>query len=144
MAYSQLELPEKFIYKTQMKVRVSDLNIANHLAYESMVAMLSEGQMRFFSHFKIDQLNVEGLGLMVADLRVSYRSEAFYRDLLQFEVGIDNFNKYGCDIIFRVNNLNTGKLASLARISVVAVDYVSRKIALLPESFKINFLQPEH
>ena len=41
---------------------------------------------------------MDGVGIVVADAAVQYKSEAFHGEILVFEMALDDFNKYGCDL----------------------------------------------
>ena len=48
MARLKLEFPEdQYYYSTQLTVRVTDINGANHLGNDSMISMISEARARF-------------------------------------------------------------------------------------------------
>ena len=47
MARLQLDFPEnQFYFTTQLTVRITDINSANHLANDSMISMISSIQMK--------------------------------------------------------------------------------------------------
>ena len=78
-------------------------------------------------------------GLIIADLAVSYKSQAFYKDRLKFEIGAGEFNKYGCDIFYRVTNIKSGDLVVLAKTGVVFFDYSKNKVTHIPAAFISHF-----
>ena len=56
MARLQLEFPEdQYYYATQLTVRVTDINGANHLGNDSMISMISEARARFMFDFGLEQ-----------------------------------------------------------------------------------------
>lgn len=88
MARLTLNFPDdQFCYSTQLTVRVTDINGANHLGNDSMISMISEARARFLFEFGIEETSAEGVGIIVTDLATTYRAEAHARDLLLFEVG---------------------------------------------------------
>jgi acyl-CoA thioesterase FadM len=139
MARLSLELPESFVFKCKQIVRVTDLNYANHLGNDAMISLLHEARCQFLAHFDFTESNVDGLGLMVTDLATIYKAECFAGDELAFEVGVMDFNKYGCDIIYRVSKDDGHTLVAEAKNGVVFFDYHQRSIALVPDTFKSKF-----
>lgn len=139
MARVELNLPEQFYFTTTMTVRFTDLNIGSHVGNDQMIALLSEARSRFLNQFGLEDWRDQGLSLLVTDLLATYKKSAFGRDILQFEVGVMDFNKYGGDIIFRVTRPATGDLIVLAKTGFVFIYSATSKIAFLPEKFRDIF-----
>ncbi|WP_166366884.1 thioesterase family protein [Pseudomonas akapageensis] len=135
MARLHLEFPEdQFYYTTQLTVRVTDINAANHLGNDSMISMISEARARFLFDYGADSQSI-----IVTDLATTYRAEAHARDQLLFEVGVMDFNKYGGDIIFRITRPADGTLIAMAKSGFVFFDYVAGKVSAMPADFVARF-----
>ena len=141
MARLQLELPEDaFRFTTRMTVRSTDINAGNHLGNDALISMLSEARSRFLFEHGIDGGgNGEGFGIVVTDLATLYKAEAHERDVLLFEVGVMDFNKYGGDITFRISRPADGTLVALAKNGFVFFDYRAGKVTAMPEAFRARF-----
>lgn len=135
MARVKLELPEVFCFSTELDVRVTEINYGNHVGNDRMVSLIHEARLRFLRKMGFGEFNIGGIGLMVSDLVVAFKAESFVGDVLKFEVGVTDFNKYGCDFIYRVTNADDGKLVTEAKTGIVFFDYDERKIALVPKVF---------
>lgn len=135
MARITLDLPDQFTFSTRLTVRVTEINYGNHLGNDRMVSLLHEARLRFLAEYDFDEFNVDGLGILVTDLAVTFRAESFVRDKLRFRVGLTDFNKYGCDVIYRVENEEDDKLVAEAKTGIVFFDYGIRKIARIPALF---------
>lgn len=131
----QLNIPEELAFSTELDIRVSDLNYGNHLGNDRMVTLLHEARLRYLREFDLSEFNIGGLGLIVTDLVVSFKMESFFGDMLTFHVGLADFNKYGCDLLYRVVNQESEKLVAEAKTGVVFFDYDERKIAKIPKVF---------
>jgi acyl-CoA thioesterase FadM len=134
-----LDLPEHFVFQCQQVVRVTDLNYANHLGNDAMISLLHEARCQFLAHFGFSESDIDGLGLMVTDLATIYKAECFAGETLTFEVGVMDFNKYGCDVIYRVTKNEGETLVAQAKNGVVFFDYHLRKLALVPLCFLETF-----
>jgi acyl-CoA thioesterase FadM len=133
MARLQLDFPdENFIYETTLTVRITDINAGNHLANDSMISMISEARARFLFHMGVPELSEDKTGIIVTDLATMYKSEAHARDQLRFEVGVMDFNKYGCDIIFRISRPADSRLIALAKSGFVFFNYNLSKVVSMP------------
>jgi acyl-CoA thioesterase FadM len=142
MARLKLEFPEnQYYYSTQLTVRVTDINGANHLGNDSMISMISEARARFLFEFGIQETQDDGVGIIVTDLATTYRSEAHARDQLLFEVGMMDFNKHGGDVIFRITRPRDNALVAMAKSGFVFFNYRSKQVVLMPEAFHRKFPQ---
>ncbi len=142
MARLQLEFPQdQFCYSTQLTVRVTDINAANHLGNDSMISMISEARARFLFEFGVEETREDGIGIIVTDLATTYRAEAHARDRLLFEVGVMDFNRYGGDITFRISRPADGSLVAMAKSGFVFFDYKAGRVVPMPEAFSAKFPQ---
>jgi len=140
MARLTLDFPEhQYCYATELTVRATDINAANHLANEALVAMISEARARFFHAFGISGDRKDGSGIIIADLATVYRAEAHARDCLLFEVGVMDFNKYGGDLTFRITRPRDCTLIGLAKCGFVFFDYTTSKVVPMPAAFHSRF-----
>lgn len=140
MARLTLDFPEdQYYYSTQLTVRVTDVNSANHLGNDSMISMISEARARFLFEFGIEETQGDGTGIIVTDLATTYKTEAHARDQLLFEVGIMDFNKYGGDITFRITRPRDNALVAMAKSGFVFFNYKSKRVVPMPASFHGKF-----
>ncbi len=140
MARLTLDFPDdQYYFETRMTVRSTDINAANHLGNDSMVSMLSEARALFLAHYGAPEIDAGGLGTIVTDLATTYRAEAHARDVLQFEVGVMDFNQYGGDIIFRVTRPADGKLIAMAKYGFVFFNFQRGQVAAMPPAFLAHF-----
>ncbi|NVM75729.1 acyl-CoA thioesterase FadM [Duganella sp. SG902] len=146
MARLKLDFPDElFIFSTQLTVRVTDINGANHLGNDSMISMISEARARFLYDYGVQETGRDGVGIIVTDLATTYRAEAHARDQLVFEVGVMDFNRYGGDIIFRISRPRDGKLVAMAKYGFVFFNYHTSQVTPMPPEFlakfpRVNFL----
>ena len=76
MARLTLDFPEdQYYYATQLTVRVTDINGANHLGNDSMISMISEARARFLFDFGLEDTLGQDVGTIVTDLATTYRNE---------------------------------------------------------------------
>jgi acyl-CoA thioesterase FadM len=140
MTRLKLDFPDDlFIYSTQLTVRVTDINGANHLGNDSMISMLSEARARFLYENGVQETGADGVGIIVTDLATTYKAEAHARDQLVFEVGVMDFNQYGGDIIFRVSRPRDGRLVAMAKYGFVFFNYNSGQVTAMPPEFLAKF-----
>ena len=140
MARLKLDFPDDlFLFSTQLTVRVTDINGANHLGNDSMISMISEARARFLYDYGVQETGPDGVGIIVTDLATTYKAEAHARDQLVFEVGVMDFNQYGGDIIFRVTRPKDGRLVAMAKYGFVFFNYQSSQVTPMPPEFLAKF-----
>ena len=140
MARLTLDFPEdQYYYATQLTVRVTDINGANHLGNDSMISMISEARARFLFDFGLENTLGQDVGTIVTDLATTYRNEAHARDQLLFEVGVMDFNTYGGDITFRITRPRDQALVAMAKSGFVFFNYKTRKVVPMPDAFSGKF-----
>lgn len=131
----QIELPEHFPFRTEIPIYISYINHGRHLDNAALLALVSEARVRFFKSFGYTELDVEGVGIVVADAAVQYRSEAFHGEVLVFEMTANDFNKYGCDLTYRITDQASGREVARGKTGIVFFDYQKRERALVPPAF---------
>jgi len=104
MARINIKLPDKFVYSTQIELRISDINLGGHLAHDSILSITHEARVRFLRSLGYTEGNIEGPGLILSDAALVYKSEAFYGQTLLVEIAVTDFSKYGCDLIYKLSD----------------------------------------
>ncbi|MDG4549906.1 MAG: thioesterase family protein [Candidatus Contendobacter sp.] len=135
MARIKLDLPEHFPFATELRVRITDINYAGHMGNDVLLGVLHEARFRFMAHHGLRELDIESLGLIVADSVIVYKSEAFVGETLEVAVTVTDFNRYGCDFVYRVTEQASGREVARAKTGVVFFDYQKRAVAKIPQTF---------
>lgn len=135
MARVSINIPENFTFKTELTVRITDINNVSHVGHDSFISFLNETRKRFLDHLRIPTVSDDQKGLIIADLAVCYKNQAFYGDRICIEAGAEEFNRYGCDIFYRMTNAQSGDIILLAKTGVVFFDYPENRVAPIPESY---------
>ncbi|MDG4594643.1 MAG: thioesterase family protein [Candidatus Contendobacter sp.] len=135
MARIKLDLPEHFPFNTELRVRITDVNYGGHMGNDSLLGLLHEARVRFLEQCGFSELNICGLGLIMADSAIVYKSEAFPGERLDIAVAATDFNKYGCDFVYRVTEKLSGREVARAKTGIVFFDYARRAIQPVPSAF---------
>ncbi len=122
MARIQFELPEQFLFSTDIPIYISHVNQGGHLDNAQLLSLVSEARLRFFRWLGYrGELDIEGLSIVVGDMLAQYKSEAFYGETLQIDMVPDDFNKYGFDLVFRLTDKQSGREVARGKTGVVFV-----------------------
>jgi acyl-CoA thioesterase FadM len=119
----------------ERNVGISDLNYAKHLDSVAMVNVLHEARLQFLASLGFTEANIFGLGLVITDIAIDFRSESFAGDRLIIDVGVDDFNRYGFDICMQVTNSALDTIVCQAKFGVVFFDFDKHQIAEVPSAF---------
>lgn len=143
MARIELSFPEDaFTFHTDMTVRSCDINAAHHLANDRLVAMLSEARFRFWMAAGAVDPQTSRTPLIVTDLATVYRAEARGWDVLRFDVGFADANRYGGDIVFRVTRPADKVVVALAKSGFVCFDYTAGRVVPMPPELADRLARP--
>jgi acyl-CoA thioester hydrolase len=132
----KIDLPQKFLFTTEISVRVYDVNFAGHLSNDSILSMIHEARILFLKNWGYSEVETEGAGIIMFDAAIQYKSQGYHGDVLVFKVTVDNFIKNGCDFFFKITNKETGKEIARAKTGIVFFDYQSNKLVSVPEKFR--------
>jgi len=132
----KIDLPNKFLFSTEISVRVYDVNFAGHLSNDSILSMIHEARILFLKNWGYSEVNTEDAGIIMFDAAIQYKSQGYHGDKLNFEVTVDNFIKTGCDFLFKITNKSNGKEIARAKTGIAFFDYSQNKLIAVPEKFK--------
>jgi len=136
MARIQIDLPERFAFSTEVMLYLSHMNYAGHLDNALLLSVVSEARARFFQSMGYTELNVDGVGIVVADAAVQYRSEAFHGEVMVVGMGAGDFASKGCDLLWRLHEKNSQREVARGKTGIVFFDYTARKVSGVPEGFR--------
>ena len=131
----KIDLPEHFAFATEIPIYINHINYGNHLDNSALLALVSEARVRFFKSLGYSELDVEGVGIIVADAAVQYRAEAFHGEVMVIEMAANDFNKYGCDLVWRLTDKASGREVARGKHGIVFFDYTARKLTGAPAAF---------
>jgi acyl-CoA thioesterase FadM len=136
VARIKLDLPETFIFTTEMDVQICHINYGGHLGNDSLLALIHEARIRFLESMGYSEMNIEGAGLIMSDAAVVYAAEVFRGDRLTIEIAAHDFSRVGCDLFYRLTSRRLGKEVARAKTGILFFDYEARKVRPIPENFR--------
>lgn len=134
MARIKVALPDTLLFTTEIPVRITDLNYGGHLGNDALLGILHEARVHFLRSLGManDYDPVTKLGLIMVDVAVEYKGEAFHGDVLRLAMAATDPSKYGFDVVYHVHN-QAGKEIARAKTGMLCFDYNTHKLRLLPE-----------
>lgn len=135
----KIDLPHHFHFTTEIPIRISDINYGGHLGNDAVLSILHESRIRLLLEHGYSEFNVEGVGIIMTDSAIVYKSEAFYGESLRIQISVKDFSKYGCDIYYLVRERESGREVVQAKTGIAFFNYEERKLASVPEQFKKKY-----
>jgi YbgC/YbaW family acyl-CoA thioester hydrolase len=142
MARIKLQLPKTFSFSTEIPVRITDLNYGGHLANDSILSLIHEARMQFLKSVGYTELEFAGIGLIMADAAIEFKSEAFYGDVLRIYVTAGEFSKVGFALYYELVSVKDETAVALAKTGMVCFDYAKRKVVSVPEEAQKKLSEP--
>ncbi|MER2553735.1 MAG: thioesterase family protein [Thauera sp.] len=139
MARIRIELPASFAFSTDIPLLVSHINYGNHLDNAQLLGLVSEARVRFLKSMGYGELDVEGLGIIVADAALQYRSEAFHGETMRVAMAAGDFHTHGCDLPWQMTEAASGREVARGKTGIVFFDYRERCKAPVPDGFRRRF-----
>lgn len=136
MSRLKIDLPADLPFRTDLVVRIGDINYGGHLGNDSLLSLLHEARVQFLASMGFRELDVGGAQIIMTDAVVLYRAEAFQGDLLRVEVGAADLQSHGCDLLYRVTAPAQSKEVARAKTGIAFFDYGSRTLRQTPEIFR--------
>ena len=132
MARIKLDRPAVVHFSTEIPVRITDVNYGNHLGNDSLLSLIHEARVRFLKNYQYSEMNVESAAIIMSDVAIVYKSEAFYGDTLHFAIAAVDFQRFGCDLVYGITNKESGKEVARAKTGIVFYDYTEKKLIEVP------------
>lgn len=148
MARIKLEPPHWVDFATELTIRVTDINYGGHLGHQELIGLLHEARVQYFAHYDQTETGRDGEpGIIMNDLAINYRSEAFLGETLQISMAGAEPWRAGFDLYYTVNAISpdTGtapRRVAVAKTGLTFFDYDARKLASLPAAWAARLTRP--
>ena len=130
MARTKIELPASFDFETRISIRITDINYGGHVGNDSILSIIHEARMQFLKSFELYEKSPEGgPGLIMRDVTIEFKKEAFYGDVLRVLVSAVDIEKASYDIVYKLERDQT--TIAVAKTGMVSFDYTTKRIAAL-------------
>lgn len=138
MARVKLEIPENIIARVTIPVRITDINYGNHLGNDAFVSIIHEARMQWLQQYGYTELNIEGAGLILADLILEFKSESFYGDNIEIAIIAGEISKVSFELYYHLCTKRNEKsiVLALAKTGMVCYDYAAKKVIAIPEKLQ--------
>jgi acyl-CoA thioesterase FadM len=134
MARIKVELPEHFTFTTTIPIRITDLNYGNHVGNDTILSMIHEARVQFLQQLGYGELNLAGVGLIMSDVAIEFKSELFYGDAVIASVVAGDLTKISFDLYYKLEKKSgdSTQLVAVAKTGMVCYDYSKKKVTAIP------------
>lgn len=134
MARINIEFPhDKIIFETSITVQVSDINYGNHLSNDAVLRLCQEVRMRFLKQWNYTELNIENLGIIMADAALVFKGEGFHGNQLTIGMAIDDISRVSFDLYYYIKHGE--REIAIVKTAIVFFDYKLKKVSACPAAF---------
>jgi len=144
MGRVKIKFPEqKPLYTASIPVRITDINYGNHLGNDALLSLIHESRMQLLSQWGYDELNAGGSALIMADVMIAYRGEAFYGDILQVKLYAEELTNHSFDLLYHIATEREDKILEIAhaKTGMICFDYGTRKIVPMGEGLRTKLIR---
>lgn len=136
----KVTLPLQFNFQCEIPVRITDLNYGGHVGNDTILTIIHEARQQYFVNAGYTELDLGGVGTIMSDVAIEFKTESFYGDTLIVSVAIGSFSKVGFDLFYKLEKKQDKKRVAHAKTGMVCFDYSRKKIVAVPEVVKKRLL----
>ena len=133
----RVRLIEQILYEFQssFQVRPQDINYSGHVGNDNLISLVGAARAHLFNSMGLSELDLgDGqTGVIMTDLVVNYKAEAFLFDELLIDTHVSEVGRSGFRMCHRVRK--DKKLIALIETGFATYDYKVKRIAPIPASF---------
>ncbi|RYE26030.1 MAG: thioesterase [Sphingobacteriales bacterium] len=129
---------EKPLFQTSIPIRIGDINYGAHLGNDSVLSIIHEARMQMLAQWGYTELEAGSVSLIMADVMIAYKAEAFYGDVLQVAIYADEFAERSFDLLYHFTVARDGDRKDIAhaKTGMACFDYKLRKTVAISEELK--------
>src|SRR3954463_6622090 len=102
MSRIRIQLPEIFSFSTTILIRITDLNYGGHVGNDIVLSLIHEARVQFLRSFGYGEMSFEGIGMIMIDAGIEFKSELFYGDEVKAFVAAADFTRVGFNFYYKL------------------------------------------
>ena len=131
----RIELPTSWLFSVDLPVRITDINYGHHVGNDTIVALIHDARFRWLHQYGWTELDVDGVGLIMADVAVRFKAEAGFGDTIRVQLAVSESTVVGFGLVYLLTRVTDGAEIARATTGLVFFDYGKRSLARMPPGF---------
>lgn len=127
-----VDLPEKYLTATRIRVCIGDINYGNHLANDAVLRLCHEARIRWLAEHGFTETDAGGSGLIMTDAAIQYTAQARHGDELLIELAARTPARSSFTLLYRISRPADGKTIAKVQTGMLCFDYGTQKIRRIP------------
>lgn len=134
----KIQLPQKLLAKVSVPVRITDINYGNHVGNNAIVEIIHESRVQFLNQHGFTELAVAGASLIMSELLVEFKNQAYYNDLLEIQIFSGELSRVGFEFFYEISAKRNEHeiIIARAKTGMVCYNYTLKKVEAIPEKLK--------
>jgi acyl-CoA thioesterase FadM len=132
-----IKLSEREVYEFQssIQVRPQDINFSGHMGNDNLISLVGAARAYLFRSMGLSELDLgdRQTGIIITDMVVNYKAEAFMFDELLVDTHIGEVAQKGFRMFHRVRR--NMKLIALVETGFLTYNYAAKRIIPVPVPF---------
>lgn len=125
----RLKVPKSdSIYKTELQVRVGDLNYGKHVGNDRILLYCHEIRNQFFQSIGQSELSFFDTSLIMSDSTCVYKSQGYWKDIIEATLYLEGLTETSFRLFYLLNNKETQKPIAYVTTTLVFFNYEKNKI----------------
>ena len=142
MARLKIILPDKFMFSTEIAIRIGDINRRSHLGHVALIGIIEEARARFYRSLQ-DEDTVNRFDSILTDFSIVHLKQGYYPQTLRIDITVKDVADRKFDIYYKVTDSKTRVELARAKSSSVCYDYSQKKVIPIPPDVREKFMLSE-
>jgi YbgC/YbaW family acyl-CoA thioester hydrolase len=138
MARIKLTVPDHFVFSTNIKIRISDINYGGHVGNDTILSLIHEARVLFLKEYQLSELKFGDVSLIMSNVIIEFKKELFYDDSIQIKIAVTELTRVGFELFYLIMK-DDETIVALASTGMICYDYNAKKIAGFPAGIKTLF-----
>lgn len=138
MARLKINIPQKSIASFIIPIRITDINYGNHVGNNALVEIIHEARVQFLNQYGLAEINAAGSSLIMSELLIEYKKEAFYKDELTVSISSGEISRVGFELFYSITATRDSQLITIAhaKTGMVCYNYQTKRVETITEELK--------
>jgi acyl-CoA thioester hydrolase len=141
------DVPGDFAHRLDVQVRLADTDAMGHVNNARYLTYVEIARVAYWEHVtgRMLPIGVHGAeeGMILAEIRMAYRSQAFYGETLTVETRVERIGRTSFGMVHRItapeSRYGPARLIAVADSTLVSYDYQQEWPIPVPEEWRAAF-----